>query len=277
MESASAFPPPPVYYKLFSNSNKQTEHGKSLSIPPIPPGDNEPYQHFGQEYKFSDLYAQRHLSDANVKSLFKERVPDPFDSTLSSLKAKIEELRKLNRSLRFHIFELFQILSKYPNLRVIPGEGNNDFSMFEDPSKSAFIASENEEKFLWELKIRQIELIFLNIAFLLNSNRRHQAFEKLTTILSQQVARKKEIRENLTKTLLECKDELSAVCKEEEDAIVEESKRKRKREGEEQEEEQEKSEETKKKRALDDISQESSSSYDIISIPKDVLNEFFLN
>lgn len=49
-----------------------------------------------------------------------------------------------------------------------------------------------QEKYLWEMKCEEIQLLFINMSYILNSYRPHQARQQVITILQNQIQKKEQ-------------------------------------------------------------------------------------
>lgn len=192
---AALYPPPPPYYEFFTkeniekanqwikeneealakmqNSNKQeiseekgSEEEKQtneLEIPNdirflIPPKRPEgpSYRLFGDMWLFKDQMPT--LKEMNVEQLYEDELEDKdsdkTEGNEHSVK-RIEELKKLFKSLLLNFLELIGVVSKNPELK--------------------------------HTKLQEIRVILTNIHHLLNEYRPHQARESLILMLQNQV------------------------------------------------------------------------------------------
>lgn len=173
---SSLYPPPPPYYKFFTDESlhkfnelksktpsiteeQLPDEEKNLQylIPPKPPS-GETYRSFGNIWHFNDKIPR--LEDMGIAQLYKETdIPNGEDS-----KFKIEELKKLLKSLLLNFLEIVGVMSVSPDQFVV--------------------------------KIEHIRTILINIHHLLNEYRPHQSRESLILLLEKQVETKKdEIKE----------------------------------------------------------------------------------
>lgn len=167
----SAWPEPPTYYKRYTDENlgllkqaKKTGNFPENPIiaplvpefqlealePPLPPTDE--YTIFDQKWQIEDRLPT--LEEMGVKQLFPEAEID-----------RVQELKKLNRSLIVHFLELLDVLVKTPE------EFGNS--------------------------IENISTIFINMHHILNAYRPHQARETLRLLMENQLATKRQKTEEL--------------------------------------------------------------------------------
>ncbi|KAI8973350.1 mediator complex, subunit Med7 [Mycotypha africana] len=165
----SAWPDPPNYYKRYTNENlkllkqaKKTGHFpedplppphpslsefpiKSLE-PPLPPTDE--YTVFDQKWQIENKLPT--LDELGVNQLYSKE--ESID--------RVQELKKLNRSLIVQFLELLDVLVKNP----------------EEFGKH----------------IENISTIFINMHHILNAYRPHQARETLRLLMEHQLAKKRQ-------------------------------------------------------------------------------------
>ncbi|EFC45616.1 predicted protein [Naegleria gruberi] len=178
------FPPPPAFYRLYHPT-------KSEYIPPEPPKPvprGETYISFGETLTSFNEFNPIKSGFETVKKLYGDKPLDSIDH--------VAELKKLNRSLLYNYLELLDLLIEHPTLQVNETEDISTITNF-DGSKTIV-------KFCWELKLHQIELIFINMSFLLNYYRPHQAREQMITILQNQLKRRKEVTESVGDCIQYC-------------------------------------------------------------------------
>ncbi|KAI8641024.1 mediator complex, subunit Med7 [Parasitella parasitica] len=158
----SAWPDPPNYFKRYTDENlnllKQSkETGHLVNIPPVPefhlealepplPPTDE-YSVFDQKWQINDRLPT--LAELGVKQIY------PGDSL-----DRVQELKKLNRSLIAQYLDLLDVLETNPT-----GYGKH---------------------------IENISTIFLNMHHILNAYRPHQARETLRLLMEHQLARKRQ-------------------------------------------------------------------------------------
>ncbi|ODQ49300.1 hypothetical protein PICMEDRAFT_29893 [Pichia membranifaciens NRRL Y-2026] len=160
-EISALYPPPPPYYKLFTHTNvkkfnelrkeglndeqlEEIPDIKFLVRPKLP--TKEQYRSFGDLWWFEDK--QVSLKENNLTKAYIEEEEEEEVFT----KARIDELKKMTKSLLLNFLELVGLLSSNPKLAA--------------------------------KKIDNIRTILINIHHLLNSYRLHQSRE--TLILSMQ-------------------------------------------------------------------------------------------
>ncbi|KAI9307175.1 mediator complex, subunit Med7 [Cunninghamella echinulata] len=163
--TGSAWPEPPKFYKRYTNENikrlKKAQETNSypeellkapqlndfpiqLLEPPTPPEDA--YVVFDQNWKVNDRLPT--LEEQNIKQLFPSGDID-----------RVQELKRLNRTLIVQFLELLDVLAKQP----------------EEFGK----------------RIENISTIFINMHHILNEYRPHQARETLRLLMEEQLERKK--------------------------------------------------------------------------------------
>lgn len=166
---SSVYPPPPHFYKHFTNDNvkkvDETPEGErdgleeplSYLVPPKAPEDTY-YRMFGNIWdpKQSDLQS---LEQAGIKQLY---------SPLTSSSDRMYELKKLLKSLLANYLELVGIMSIAP------------------------------EKF--PAKTEDLRVILINMHHLLNEYRPHQSRESLVLLMEEQIASKRKEIEHLRST-----------------------------------------------------------------------------
>lgn len=183
---SSLYPPPPPYHKFFTQENKRKlseweieqkqQRGDETAIPPgelrflVPPKqpDGTQYRGYGNIWLFEDKLPS--LKDSQWEQLY---VDD--DENITS-ETKIKELHKLMNSLLLNFLELIGVLSI-------------------DPSK-------------FETKIKDINLILINLNHLLNTYRPHQSRESLIMLLKKQIDHKKNEIANIDQVCNEIKSKI---------------------------------------------------------------------
>ncbi|KAG2377901.1 hypothetical protein C9374_008986 [Naegleria lovaniensis] len=184
-EFVDVFPPPPTFYKLYHPS-------KSEYIAPEPPKPlkkGQTYQSFGETLTAIPDFNPIPPGYEVVKKLY------DTDRSIESID-HVAELKKLNRSLLYNFLELLDLLVEHPTLQVNETEELSTVTNF-DSSKAS-------TKYCWELKLYQIELIFINMSFILNYYRPHQAREQMITILQNQLKRRREVTESVGDCIQYC-------------------------------------------------------------------------
>lgn len=174
-EVVDLYPPPPPYYKFFTAENvskvnqwikeyedpvthellQVPEDELQFLIPPSRP-EGETYRLFGNVWQFEDRMPT--LTEMGVKQLFESEDGTSNEDQSSSL-TRINELKKLFKSLLLNFLEIIGIVSKNPTL--------------------------------YPPKLEDIRIILINIHHLLNEYRPHQARESLILMLANQVQSKK--------------------------------------------------------------------------------------
>jgi uncharacterized membrane protein YccC len=101
----------------------------------------------------------------------------------------------MNRSLVFNYLELLNILIESPTA-----------TLEEDADLSMTTNSEPTTKFAWEIKANQIYLLMINMSYLLNAYRPHQAREQLIGILQDQLSRRKSSSKTINDTIHNCSE-----------------------------------------------------------------------
>lgn len=168
---SSLYPPPPPYFKFFTQENlnkvnswkkeqdqeesspedprKVPEGELQFLIPPEQPSGTH-YRGYGNLWSFEDKLPS--LKEAGWTQLYKE------EDELITSQTKIEELHKLMDSLLLNFLELIG-------------------SMSVDPSK-------------FHYKIEDLKLLLININHILNTYRPHQTRESLIMLLKKQIDKK---------------------------------------------------------------------------------------
>lgn len=192
-EVSALYPPPPPYFKLFTSENveklielretgvtddtiRETVDLKFL-IPPIQP-DKKQYRSFGDLWWFEDK--QVGLKESGVEQIYGDSTPiqDKDDGVTNAPKQsedklegndeeeevfsefRINELKKMTKSLLLNFLELVGMLAKNPSLAA--------------------------------KKIDHIRTILINIHHLLNSYRLHQSRETLILTMQHKLDETKE-------------------------------------------------------------------------------------
>ncbi|ODV68686.1 mediator of RNA polymerase II transcription subunit 7 [Hyphopichia burtonii NRRL Y-1933] len=168
---SSLYPPPPPYFKFFTQENlnkvnswkkeqdqeesspedprKVPEGELQFLIPPEQPSGTH-YRGYGNLWSFEDKLPS--LKEAGWTQLYKE------EDELITSQTKIKELHKLMDSLLLNFLELIG-------------------SMSVDPSK-------------FHYKIEDLKLLLININHILNTYRPHQTRESLIMLLKKQIDKK---------------------------------------------------------------------------------------
>ncbi|CAO0789204.1 unnamed protein product [Mucor circinelloides] len=162
----SAWPDPPNYYKRYTSDNLQLlKQAKRSGIfpeqpinkppvpefqlealePPLPPTDD--YTVFDQKWQINDRLPT--LQELGVKQIYPE---DSID--------RVQELKKLNRSLIVQYLDLLDVLEKNPSE--------------------------------YGKHIENISTILLNMHHILNAYRPHQARETLRLLMEHQLTKKRQ-------------------------------------------------------------------------------------
>ncbi|EPB91006.1 hypothetical protein HMPREF1544_02075 [Mucor circinelloides 1006PhL] len=180
----SAWPDPPNYYKRYTSDNLQLlKQSKRSGIfpeqpinkppvpefqlealePPLPPTDD--YTVFDQKWQINDRLPT--LQELGVKQIYPEDsigkqtqamdVCQQFDRTTID---RVQELKKLNRSLIVQYLDLLDVLEKNPSE--------------------------------YGKHIENISTILLNMHHILNAYRPHQARETLRLLMEHQLAKKRQ-------------------------------------------------------------------------------------
>eukprot|EP00033_Pygsuia_biforma_P003778 GCRY01004140.1.p1 GENE.GCRY01004140.1~~GCRY01004140.1.p1 ORF type:complete len:200 (+),score=28.93 GCRY01004140.1:188-787(+) len=162
----SIFPPPPLFFKLFTNVSDLVPANSVIDSPPTvkdvdvdyfvlppsappPPPSGESFSLFNTQY--SKKMQQPALEDFGVKKLFHHEKEEDTP----------KELLRLNKKISIVYLELLTILTTKP---------------------ADYMA-----------KVDELKTTFLNISFLLNSYRPHQARETIVMILEHQIRRQKQV------------------------------------------------------------------------------------
>eukprot|EP01135_Chromosphaera_perkinsii_P001646 Nk52_evm23s208 gene=Nk52_evmTU23s208 len=161
----SALPPPPEYYKNYSDTEVQRE---SCPKPPRPLKGT--YSVFGTENSFAKPLILS-LEEQNCERVYMTDT------------SRVEELKKLNHAILFNFLELLKILTENPAV--------------------------------YEEKVKDLELLFVNMHHLINEFRPHQAMETIRSVLEYQRDKRKaagqELRlwlERAKKSLGKCQSEV---------------------------------------------------------------------
>lgn len=121
------------------------------------------------------------------------------DDEKGNYKASIQLLKKLNKSIVLNYNELLQLLVQHPTAKL---QETYETSLYEKPP------TDYEEQFAWQLKAQQLNLLFLNMTFVINALRPHQAKEQLITIAENQLEKRKKAIERLEQCIQQCKQVL---------------------------------------------------------------------
>lgn len=192
---SSLYPPPPPYFKFFTEENKakleawlrdnseksanDTEPAQLVAEPPgelkflVPPKQPEGthYRGYGSLWSFEDKLPS--LEDLGWKKLY-ESVDDQDTSN-----AKIHELHKLTDALLLCFLELIGIMSIEP------------------------------QEFL--VKVEDLKLILININHILNTYRPHQSRESLIMLLRQNIEQKRSEITEIDKTCDSIRQRIAAI------------------------------------------------------------------
>ncbi|CAI4036192.1 hypothetical protein SMKI_15G0300 [Saccharomyces mikatae IFO 1815] len=199
-EVSSLYPPPPPYVKFFTqsnmekltkykenkaaNTNKATSNDSNdrdeeeitcaldyLIPPPMP--KNQQYRAFGSIWQVKDQLPD--LESMGLTQLYKKST----ENESTNYQYKIQELRKLLKSLLLNYLELVGVLSINPDI--------------------------------YERKVEDIRTILVNIHHLLNEYRPHQSRESLIMLLEEQLEYKRgEIRE-IEQVCKQVQDKLASI------------------------------------------------------------------
>ncbi|KAJ1968815.1 Mediator of RNA polymerase II transcription subunit 7 [Dimargaris xerosporica] len=173
----TVFPPPPDFYRHFTEANltRVEERGRDATllpltgelgylVPPAIPSESEFFM-FGQRWPLDDTLPS--LKDQKVEQLYPA---DGFSRT--------NELRKLNNSLIFKYLDLINTLATTPS------------------------------KF--EKDVDSIRLLLVNMHHLINEFRPYQARDTLKLMLEDQIARRHQIASEITSACHELSADLGA-------------------------------------------------------------------
>ncbi|ODV85465.1 hypothetical protein CANARDRAFT_175928 [[Candida] arabinofermentans NRRL YB-2248] len=157
---SSLYPPPPPYIKFFTNENinkvkELVKEGTPLStiastkdlrflIPPEPPS-RPTYRSFGDIWNFEDKFIT--LEESGIEQLYDSLPKQVEEGEEIFTQERIEELKKMTKSLLLNFLEFIGLLAKNPALSYS--------------------------------KIEHIRIILINLHHLLNSYRLHQSREGL--------------------------------------------------------------------------------------------------
>lgn len=196
---SSLYPPPPPYIKFFTKENleklpaykKQIEeearadgdanHGEGeeeiscaldFMIPPPMPKSSK-YRAFGSVWQVKDELPD--LETLGLTQLYKKA--NEYDT--NNYQYKIQELRKLLKSLLLNYLELVGILGINPAL--------------------------------YEKKVENIRTILVNIHHLLNEYRPHQSRESLIMLLEEQVEYKKKEIKHIDQVCTQIREQLANI------------------------------------------------------------------
>lgn len=196
---SSLYPPPPVYYKYFTEANierytewAESEASKDGSLPPgelrfqVPPemplGDQ--YRGYGSIWSLENKLPS--LKDLGWKQLYNDE-----DEKITS-KAKIEQLHKLLDLLLLNFLELVG-------------------SVAVEPAK-------------FYIKIEHLKLILINMNHLLNTYRPHQTRESLIMLLQKQIESKRSEIDEIDRVTAEVKEKVKALVQKDIAGTAEEAK-----------------------------------------------------
>lgn len=181
---SSLYPPPPPYVKFFTNENvarynQLKREGKTAAeisqltdlrflVPPVQP-DRPTYRSFGDVWNFEDRMVS--LQESGVQKIYDDEdeiKDDSIDEEESFTIVRINQLKKMTKSLLLNFLELVGILSKNPHY----SHG----------------------------KIEEIRILLINLHHLLNSYRLHQSRESLILRIQQKVSDTKDEVEKIRQT-----------------------------------------------------------------------------
>lgn len=196
-EISSLYPPPPPYYRFFTTENVQKYnelrkggasdeeisniHDIKFLVHPQHP-EKEQYRSFGDLWWFEDK--QVGLKESGIQQIY----GDPEDTTKDGeenetqdeeevfTQTRIDELKKMTKSLLLNFLELVGLLSKNPKLASV--------------------------------KIDNIRTILINIHHLLNSYRLHQSRETLILTMQKKLTETQESIEEIKDTCLKVESKL---------------------------------------------------------------------
>ncbi|KAG7877007.1 hypothetical protein KL925_005244 [Ogataea polymorpha] len=198
---SSLYPPPPPYVRFFTAENVQRaaelrrQHGpdaeKLLSetkdlrflVPPLPP--NKPqYRSFGDIWNFEDKFIT--LEESGIQQLYEE-AENVEEETFTV--ERIEELKKMTKSLLLNFLEFTGLLAKNPALAHV--------------------------------KIEQIRVILINLHHLLNSYRLHQSREGLILKMEEKIRNDRETIQKIENTCLQVEERIRSLVWREKDVEFE--------------------------------------------------------
>ncbi|KAG7818480.1 hypothetical protein KL909_005102 [Ogataea angusta] len=198
---SSLYPPPPPYVRFFTAENVQRaaelrrQHGpdadKVLSetkdlrflVPPLPP--NKPqYRSFGDIWNFEDKFIT--LEESGIQQLYEE-AENVEEETFTV--ERIEELKKMTKSLLLNFLEFTGLLAKNPAQAHV--------------------------------KIEQIRVILINLHHLLNSYRLHQSREGLILKMEEKIRNDTETIQKIEDTCLQVEERIRSLVWREKDVEVE--------------------------------------------------------
>lgn len=192
-EISSLYPAPPPYIKFFTDENVRRlpeymqqrpvladatkdepviTNELEFLIPPKMP-KSQHYRAFGSVWQIKDQLQD--LETMGITQLYK----GAKDGEVTNYQYKIQELRRLLKSLLLNYLELIGILSINPSL--------------------------------YEPKVEHIRTILINIHHLLNEYRPHQSRESLIMLLEEQLEYKKEEIKNIEATCEQVKQKLKQI------------------------------------------------------------------
>ncbi|KAG7783737.1 hypothetical protein KL910_005118 [Ogataea haglerorum] len=198
---SSLYPPPPPYVRFFTAENVRRaaelrkQHGadadKVLSetkdlrflVPPLPP--NKPqYRSFGDIWNFEDKFIT--LEESGIQQLYEE-AENVEEETFTV--ERIEELKKMTKSLLLNFLEFTGLLAKNPALAHV--------------------------------KIEQIRVILINLHHLLNSYRLHQSREGLILKMEEKIRKDRETIQKIENTCLQVEERIRSLAWRENEVEVE--------------------------------------------------------
>lgn len=190
----SLYPPPPAYYKVFTEANAEAlalceasagapEGQLQFMVPPLPP-EGPSYQSFGALWHFEERIPT--LAEMGMEQLY----PDSHADLLPAerLTAKVAELKKLLKLLLLSFLELIKVLATLP------------------------------EHF--GTKIDNMRAILINMHHLLNEYRPHQSRESLIFLLQTQIDKRKQEVVEIEEACKQVGDRLRKVIWETQDVPV---------------------------------------------------------
>lgn len=190
-EISSLYPAAPPYIKFFTeeNVNKLTKYKQSRKphnddeitcvldylIPPPMPADAQ-YRAFGSVWQVKDRLPD--LESMGLTQLYNKQDPTTGTST-TNYQYKIQELKKLLKSLLLNYLELVGVLSINPEI--------------------------------YQQKVEDIRTILVNTHHLLNEYRPHQSRESLIMLLEGQVEYKKREIQEINQICSQVRDTLTKI------------------------------------------------------------------
>lgn len=186
---SSLYPPPPPYVKFFTNENVQKvrelrESGTTdeqisemkdllFQVPPVQP-DRPTYRSFGDVWPFEDRFIT--LKESGMPQLYPGGDKGDEEEEQVFTQERIEELKKLTKSLLLNFLELVGLLGS---------NANESFA-----------------------KIDEIRIVLINLHHLLNSYRLHQSRESLILRIQERVRMDKETIDKIEQTCKTVEDRI---------------------------------------------------------------------